>query len=98
MAYFLSIFPFVLAVLLLLTLLKMPPAYNQIVGIVATLSFIFFAYHQFQAGSMLFAIIFGLLAILYQPIQSINLGRTGWLITTIFAALFLIWVHNRGLI
>jgi hypothetical protein len=83
---------FLLIPLLLACLLPMPYGYYQLVRVVATAAFAFFAYQE-RENSLLW--VFVGLALLFQPFEKIALGRTVWNIVDIAVALFLVW-YGRG--
>ena len=79
-----------LAVLLLLCLAPMPYGYYQLVRIVAMITFAIMAYQYYDKKNIPLAITFGGLAILFQPIIKVALGRTLWNVVDVAVALFLI--------
>jgi hypothetical protein len=83
---------FLLIPLLLACLLPMPYGYYQLVRVVATAAFAFFAYQE-RGNSLLW--VFVGLALLFQPFEKIALGRTVWNIVDIAVAVFLGW-YGRG--
>jgi hypothetical protein len=78
----------ILIPLLLLCLLPMPYWYYQLVRVVSTFIFAYIAYQE--RGNQMMWIFIGL-AILFQPIEKIALGRTLWNIIDFLVALFLVW-------
>jgi hypothetical protein len=85
-----NIIKLLLIVLLLVCLFDMPYGYFQLVRFIAFLSFGFFAYNSYQENNNLFASIYASLAILFQPLMKIALGREIWNIVDVIVALFLI--------
>jgi hypothetical protein len=79
---------FLLIPLLLACLLPMPYGYYQLVRVVATVAFAFFAYQE-RGNSLLW--VFVGLALLFQPFEKIALGRTLWNGVDIAVAVFLGW-------
>jgi hypothetical protein len=79
-----------LVVLLLLCLLKMPYGYYQLVRIIATFLFAYFAYKCYQSKKTLLTFLYFGLTILFQPLIKIALGRTLWNTIDIIVAIFLI--------
>lgn len=67
-----------LAGLLFLCLLDMPYGYFQFVRIAATLGFILFAVQSYKSQSMIYVVMYVVLAILFQPFEKIALGRELW--------------------
>lgn len=80
----------ILIPLLLLCLLPIPYWYYQLIRVVSTVAFVYFAYQE--RGNQMMWIFIGL-AILFQPIEKIALGRTLWNIIDILVAVFLLWYN-----
>jgi hypothetical protein len=80
----------ILSILLLICLFDMPYGYFQLVRFIALLSFGFLAYISYQENNNLFSSIYVSLAILFQPLMKIALGREIWNIVDVIVALFLI--------
>ena len=85
-----KILSIILIPLLLLCLLPMPYGYYQFVRVVSTLIFSYIAYQERSRQIMW---LFIGLAILFQPIEKLALGRTLWNITDIAVAIFLAWYN-----
>ena len=68
----------VLAVLFFLCLLDMPYGFYQLVRFVALIGFGILAYQAYQNENMLEVIVYGGLALLFQPLFKIALGREIW--------------------
>ena len=85
-----NIIKLILIVLLLVCLFDMPYGYFQLVRFIALLSFGYLAYNSYQENNNLFTSIYVSLAILFQPLLKISLGREIWNIVDIVVALFLI--------
>lgn len=83
---------FLLIPLLLACLLPMPYGYYVLVRVVATVAFSFIAYQE--RGNQIMWIFIGL-ALLFQPLEKIALGRTLWNIVDVAVAVFLVW-YGRG--
>ncbi len=81
----------IIAFALLLCLLDMPYGYYQLVRFLCLIVFGFFAFDSFNRDKTYFGLIYLSLAILFQPIIKIALGRTIWNIVDIIVAVFLIW-------
>lgn len=79
----------VVAILLLLCLFHMPYGYFTFVRFATTIAFSIMAYIYFEEDKKL-TIIFGMLAILFQPFIKIALGRDGWNLVDVVVAIFLI--------
>ncbi len=68
----------ILAILFFLCLLHMPYGYFQLVRFAALVGFAILAYDANEHGQKISAIIFVCLAILFQPLIKIALGRQLW--------------------
>ena len=80
----------VMAILLLLCLLNMPYGYYQLIRFIALIIFGILAYHFRLKKDDLRFFIYLALAILFQPLIKITLGRDLWNIIDIIVALWLI--------
>jgi hypothetical protein len=80
----------ILSILLLVCLFDMPYGYFQLVRFIAFLSFGFLAYISYQENNNLFTSIYVSLAILFQPLMKLALGREIWNIVDVIVALFLV--------
>jgi hypothetical protein len=80
----------VLSVLFLLCLLDMPYGYFQIVRFVALVGFAILAYNANEQGHKREVIIYVCLAILFQPLIKIALGRVVWNAVDVIVAIGLI--------
>jgi hypothetical protein len=69
---------FILAILLFLCLADMPYGYYQFVRFAAAAFFAYAAYNENESRSKELALVFIVLAILFQPFFKIALGRTLW--------------------
>ncbi len=83
---------FLLIPLMLACLLPMPYGYYKLVRVVATVAFVYIAYQE--RGNQMMWIFVGL-ALLFQPIEKVALGRTLWNIVDVSVAVFLVW-YGRG--
>ena len=79
-----------LAALLLLCLAPMPYGYFQLVRFVATVAFGLMAYRYFTNEKTVAAWIFSALALLFQPIYKIALGRVMWNVVDVLVAVLLV--------
>jgi hypothetical protein len=68
----------------------MPYGYYQIVRVVAMVVFAIFAYQSFQNSRSGLAIIYVVLAILFQPFEKIALGREIWNLVDVIVGVALI--------
>ncbi len=79
-----------LAILFFICLLDMPYGYYQLVRYLALVGFGYLAYESYQKNREKEIILYIALAILFQPIFKIALGRTIWNIVDVIVAIFLI--------
>lgn len=80
----------ILAILLLGCLADMPYGYYQFVRIAATLGFAYFAFSAYSESKTVEMIIFIGLALLFQPLEKIALGRVLWNVVDVIVAIGLI--------
>lgn len=76
----------VLSVLFLLCLADMPYGFYQLVRFLGFIGFGILAYQSYQKGNQTELIIYVSLAILFQPLFKISLGRTLWNIVDVVVA------------
>ena len=81
---------FILAALMLLCLAPMPYGYFQLVRFVAMVAFGLMAYRYYVNNKAIAATVFGVLALLFQPIYKIALGRATWNVIDVLVAVLLI--------
>ena len=83
-----------LSVLLLLCLAPMPYGYYQLVRFIAAVVFIVLAWHNYNTKEVCLTVVFGALALLFQPFIKIALGRTMWNIVDVIVAgmLIIMWI------
>ena len=79
-----------LAILLFICLLDMPYGYYELVRVLAMIGFGFLAYKSFERQEKGIMIVYGGLAILFQPLIKISLGREIWNIVDVIVGLGLI--------
>src|SRR5579863_4199593 len=79
-----------LSILFFLCLLKLPYGYYQLVRFIAMVGFLVLAYYSNEKGKKSYAFIYVCLAILFQPIIKIALGRQIWNIVDVIIGIFLI--------
>jgi len=79
-----------LSFLLLVCLADMPYGYFQFVRFVSLIGFGILAYHANQNGKQAEVIVYGALALLFQPFIKISLGRTLWNIVDVIVAIGLL--------
>lgn len=80
----------ILAALMLLCLAPMPYGYFQLVRFVAMVAFGLMAYQYYLRQKTLATVIFFVLAVLFQPIYKIALGRAIWNVIDVAVAVLLI--------
>ena len=87
----------VLAALLLLCLAPMPYGYYQMVRFVAMVVFAVMAYRYYEEKKNQLAIVFGALALLFQPFIKVALGKAIWNVVDVVVAiaLILLWYRNK---
>lgn len=85
-----KILKIVLTVLLLLCLAHMSYGYYQLVRWAALVCFAFMGYDYYQRKNVPLVFVFFGLAVLFQPIVKIALGRTLWNIVDVVVAIFLV--------
>lgn len=73
-----SLIKIVLAILLLLCLLDMPYGFYQLIRFIALVGFGILAYQTYKKKKMEEMILYGVLALLFQPFFKISLGRDLW--------------------
>ncbi len=81
--------------MLLVCLLDMPYGYYQFIRFVALMGFGYIGYKYYQSEQFNLAYIFFALAVLFQPIFKISLGRELWNIVDVIVAIFLVFMAFR---
>ncbi len=87
----------ILAALLFFCLLDMPYGYFQLVRFLAMVSFSYLSYTAYQEDHRNIAYIFASLAILFQPLIKIALGRAIWNVVDVIVGcwlLYLVYLDN----
>ncbi len=85
-----SIIKVILALLLLLCLADMPYGYYQFVRFASMAFFVFLAYTANEESKQTEALIFVIMALLFQPFFKIALGRELWNIVDVLVAIGLL--------
>jgi hypothetical protein len=75
-----------LAILLLLCLFHMPYSYYQIFRFIAVVGFAILAYYEYERKNIPLVIVFVALALLFQPLVKVPLGRQVWIIIDVIVA------------
>ena len=88
----------ILAALLILCLAPMPYGYYQFVRFVAMVVFAVMAYRYYEEKKNQLAIVFGALALLFQPFIKVALGKAMWNVVDVVVAiaLILLWYRNKN--
>ena len=84
-----------LAVLLILCLFSMPYGYYQMVRFLSMVAFAYLAYLELQSQNIDRMVVFIALAILFQPLVPIALGRLIWMIVDVLVAGYLVYLSYR---
>jgi len=80
----------VLSVLLLVCVLDMPYGYYQLIRFIALLGFAFLSYQSNKSNRQIEMFIYIALALLFQPIFKISLGRQLWNIVDVVVGISLL--------
>ena len=68
----------------------MPYVYYEFIRFISLIGFVYLSYKSYEEGNKSLFFIYAALAILFQPLFKIYLGRTLWNIVDVIVALFLI--------
>ena len=79
-----------LSILLLICLFNMPYGYYQLVRFIAVVGFAILAYYEYERKNIPLVIVFLGLAVLFQPLATIPLGRQVWIIVDVVVAVGLV--------
>lgn len=92
-----NIVKLVLAILLFLCLVDMPYGFYQFVRFSAMIGFGILAYQAHEQGKQVEMIVFGSLALLFQPLVKIALGRDMWNLVDIIVGVYLLFsvINNK---
>ena len=85
----------ILAALFFLCLANMPYGFYNLVRFVAMIAFAVYAYFYHEKNNDKLAIAFLSLAVLFQPLLPIHLGRVLWNIVDVVVAIFLIILYIK---
>jgi hypothetical protein len=85
-----NVIKIILAILLFICLAKMPYGYYQFVRFAALIGFGILAYQSYIQNKQIEMIIYGCLALLFQPFFKIALGKDIWNIVDVVAGIGLI--------
>ena len=85
----------ILSALFLLCLAPMPYGFYSLIRFVAMIAFAIYAYVYYEKKSNELAITFLSLAILFQPLLPIYLGRMLWNIIDVIVAIFLVVLYFK---
>jgi len=86
-----------LAALLSLCLAPLPYGFYQLVRFVMMVAFAVMAYVYYEEKKTEWVVVFGALALLFQPLLKISLGRTMWNIVDVVVAVLLlvVWFKRK---
>lgn len=84
-----------LAIMLVLCLLPMPYGYYVLVRFTGMVAFAFMAYRFFSSSNMPLGVLFGALAVLFQPFVKMALGRGIWNIVDVLVAILLVFLWGK---
>ena len=84
-----------LSALLLLCLVPMPYGFYQLVRFLAMVVFGVMAYQYYNKKNETLAVAFGALALLFQPLFKIVLGRVLWNVIDVVVAIFLVVLYFK---
>ena len=85
----------ILSALFLFCLAPMPYGFYSLIRFVAMIAFAIYAYVYYEKKNNELAIAFLSLAILFQPLLPIYLGRTLWNIVDVVVAIFLVVLYIK---
>ena len=85
----------ILSALFLLCLVPMPYGFYSLIRFVAMIAFAIYAYVYYEKKNNKLAIVFLSLAILFQPLLPIYLGRMLWNIVDVSVAIFLVVLYVK---
>ena len=94
-----SIIKIILSILFFVCLADMPYGYYQIVRFAGLLGFVILAYNAYYQNRQIEIIIYGGLALLFQPFFKVALGRQVWNVVDIIVGLGLIisiWFRQKN--
>lgn len=80
----------ILAILFFICLADLPYGYYQFVRFAALIGFVFLSYQSYKRNDKSFAFIYATLAVLFQPLIKISLGREIWNVVDIIVGIGLI--------
>ncbi len=81
----------ILAILFFMCLIDFPYEFYQLVRFLALIGFGLLAFKAFEKNNQTEMIIYIVLALLFQPLLKISLGRTLWNIVDVTVALYLLY-------
>lgn len=79
-----------LAILLLACLLHLPYGYYELFRFIAVVGFAILAWFEYERKNIIMAIVFVALALLFQPLSKVPMGRQVWIIIDVIVAAGLI--------
>lgn len=81
-----------IAALMILCLLPMPYGFYNLVRFISMIGFIILAVRAFNSNRNILAIVYGSLALMFQPFMKLVLGRDIWNVVDIVVAILLIGI------
>ena len=86
-----------MAAMLLLCLLQMPYGFYTLLRLVAMMAFAVMAVQYYHAKRDALTVLFGTMALLFQPFAKVALGRSVWNIVDVAVAVLLLalWTRER---
>ena len=79
-----------LAILLLICIFDIPYGYYQLLRFIAVVGFAILAYYEYERKNIPLVFVFAGLAMLFQPLEKVALGRQAWIIVDVLVAVGLI--------
>ncbi len=84
-----QIIKYILIGIFITALFKVPYGFYQFARLVGTIGFAFLAYHEYENKSLIWAIIFGMIVILLNPLIKIAFSRDEWQIIDILLVIII---------
>ena len=75
-----------LTILLVICLFHMPYGYYQLFRFIAVVGFAILAWYEYERKNIILVILFVALAILFQPLTKVPVGRQSWVVIDIMVA------------
>ena len=78
--------------------LPLPYGFYTIIRIVTTILSCLLAYHYYSSNKVVLAVIFGIIALIFQPLIKFAIGRDAWLVVDGVVAALLVILAIKDLI